>query len=215
MPLYKTITVHPSTHIFVWKIKESVDELMRNIDLTDQCKSRLDQMKSETHQREFLSIRLLLKKAGYAPADLYYDEKGKPHLKDNYYISITHATRFSGIIISTKPVGIDIEEQRDKIMRIADKFTPLKEYRTLANEEAIIRKLTLVWCAKEAIYKVMGIPGLPFLRHIYVNDFDLGIPKITAEVDHKGIRENFKLKFLEFENFSCVYTLPLDRSKGD
>src|SRR5699024_1051112 len=135
MPLYKTITVKPSTIIYIWKISESVEELAQNIDLTGHCKNRLEQMKSETHQREFLSVRQLLREAGYAPADLYYGQKGKPHLNDDRYVSITHAIRFSGIIISTEPVGIDIEKQRDKIMRIADKFTPLKEYRTLANDE--------------------------------------------------------------------------------
>jgi phosphopantetheinyl transferase len=52
---------------------------------------------------------------------LYYDE-GKPHLKDDKYISISHSHHFSAIIVS-KSVGIDIELQREKIIRIADKST--------------------------------------------------------------------------------------------
>jgi hypothetical protein len=46
---------------------------------------RLEGMKSEMHQRGFLSK--LLQTAGYTDFDLYYDELGKPHLKDDKYIS--------------------------------------------------------------------------------------------------------------------------------
>jgi phosphopantetheinyl transferase len=70
----------------------------------------------------FISVRKLLQEAGYNDLDLYYDELGKPHLKDDKYISISHSHHFSAIIVSNKSVGIDIELQREKIIRIADKF---------------------------------------------------------------------------------------------
>ncbi len=54
--------------------------------------------------------------------DLFYDEFGKPHLKDDKYISITHSFNFSGIIVSENKVGIDIEKQRPIITKIASKF---------------------------------------------------------------------------------------------
>ena len=57
-------------------------------------------MKSDLHQRGFLSVRHLLKEVGYSDADLIYDEFGKPHLKDGKHISITHSFTFSAIIIS-------------------------------------------------------------------------------------------------------------------
>ena len=62
---------------------------------------------------------------GYKDKDLYYDYMGKPHLHDGRHISITHSYEFTGIIIvsSKEKVGIDIEKQRDKIIRIAKKFT--------------------------------------------------------------------------------------------
>ncbi len=85
-------------------------------------RTRLEGMKSELHQRGFLSVRKLMQEAGYNDLDLYYDEFGKPHLKDDKYISITHSHHFSAIIISDESVGIDIELQREKIIRIADKF---------------------------------------------------------------------------------------------
>ena len=205
MPLYKTITAHPHTKVFIWKVEEDFEDLSDGIQLTDHCQSRVDRMKSEIHRRGFMSIRHLLAEAGYVDADLYYDELGKPHLKDGRNISITHSFNFTGIIVSDEKVGIDIEKQREKILRIANKFTPLSEYHTLANEDALIRKLTIVWGAKESVYKMYAEPGLGFLQHINVTDFDFGDAKTTAQVLFKGKKSFFEMEFLEFEGFTCVY----------
>ena len=130
MPLYKTITVGTSTKVLIWKIEESIEELSSGIELTDHCRLRVNGMKSELHRRGFMSIRHLLALEGYTDFDLYYDDLGKPHLKNGKNISITHSFTFSAIIIGTIRVGIDIEMQRPKILRIAHKFTPIQEYRT-------------------------------------------------------------------------------------
>ena len=207
MALYKTITVNEHTKVFIWKIEEPYEWLAKDVKLTEHCQNRVDRMKSEIHRRGFMSIRHLLAQAGYTDFDLYYDNEGKPHLRDENYISITHSFEFSAIIVSNKPIGIDIEKQREKILKIAQKFTPLNEYHTLANEEALIRKLTIVWGAKEGIYKLVGIPGLLFLHHIYVEDFSFGDEELTARLNYQGEQTNFKLNYLEFEGFTCVYTL--------
>ncbi|MGY5849109.1 4'-phosphopantetheinyl transferase family protein [Salegentibacter sp. F14] len=205
MPLYKTITANAHTKVFIWKVEEEFKALSEGIQLTDHCQSRVDGMKSEIHRRGFMSIRHLLAEAGYVDADLYYDKIGKPHLKDGKNISITHSFNFTGIIVSEAKVGIDIEKQREKILKIANKFTPLKEYHTLANEDALIRKLTIVWGAKESVYKMFAEPGLGFLQHINVTDFDFDDSRTTAKVFFKGKKSYYEMEFLEFEGFTCVY----------
>src|SRR5690606_16412231 len=162
MPLYKTITVNPTTKVFIWKIEESFEALSENTDLTTKCSNRVENMKSDLHRRGFMSIRHLLALEGYNDHDLFYDENGKPHLKNGKHISITHSFNFSAIIISDIEVGIDIEKQRNKILKIAHKFTPIEEYRTIANEDAMMRKLTIVWCAKESLYKSFAEKGVSF-----------------------------------------------------
>jgi len=144
---------------------------------------------------------------GYTDSNLYYDANGKPHLTDNKHISITHSFIFSAIIISDTEVGIDIEMQRPKILRIAHKFTPIEEYRTLANDDAIMRKLTMVWGAKESLYKSFASPGVSFLQHIYVNDFALEDMASVAIVSHEDKTEQYKVWFMEFEGFTCAYAL--------
>ncbi|WP_424492489.1 4'-phosphopantetheinyl transferase family protein [Salinimicrobium sp. GXAS 041] len=208
MPLYKTITVNNDTKVLIWKIEESYEDLRAGIDLTSPCQSRLEGMKSNIHRRGFLSVRHLLAVEGYTDHDLFYDTEGKPHLQDEKFISITHSFTFSAIIIGNAAVGIDIEKQRDKILLIAQKFTPIKEYRTLANFEALIRKLTIVWGAKESIYKLYAQPGVSFLQHINITDFDFDDFKTTGKVLFKGETSYYKLDFLEFEGFTCVYALP-------
>ena len=210
MPLYKTITVEGSAKVLVWKIAESYDELSEGISLTKNSQERVDGMKSDLHRRGFMSVRRLLALVDYTDQDLFYDEKGKPHLRDGKKISITHSFTFSAIIISDIEVGIDIEMQRPKILRIAHKFTPIEEYRTLANDDAVMRKLTMVWGAKESLYKSFAEKGVSFLQHIYVNEFSLDDGETLADVSFEGKNENYKVWFMEFDGFTCAYALILN-----
>ncbi|MFT5078235.1 MAG: 4'-phosphopantetheinyl transferase [Planctomycetota bacterium] len=210
MPLYKTITVSPSTEVLIWKITESYEELSAGVDLTENCQDRVDCMKSDLHRRGFISVRHLLKVKGYTDFDLFYDPKGKPHLKDGKHISITHSYIFSAIIISDVKVGVDIEKQRTKILKIAHKFTPIEEYRTLANEDALIRKLTMVWGAKESLYKSFATPGVRFLEHIYVEDFRLDDADSIATVSAFDKTQAYTVSFMEMEQFTLVYAIIKD-----
>ena len=208
MPLFKTIDVNRNTKVYIWKIEESFEKLSNGIQLTKICQERVDGMKSDLHRRGFMSVRHLLAQAGYVDSDLYYDDLGKPHLKDGNRISITHSFIFSGIIISNStPVGIDIEKQRDKIVKIAHKFTPFEEYKTLANHEAIVRKLTIVWGAKESLYKIYEKPGLLFRNHIDISDFSFESSQTKGTINYQGSISKYAINFLEFEGFTCVYAL--------
>ena len=206
MPLYKTITVNSATKVLIWKIEESFDTLLKNIELTAKNTGRLNSMKSILHQKGFLSIRHLLALEGYTDYDLYYDTNGKPHLKDELNISITHSFIFSAIILSDTKVGIDVEKKRDKILRIAHKFTSVKNF-DKSSLTTKIRKLTAIWCAKESLYKSFNSVGLSFLNHIHVEDFGLDQKETTAIADFNNKTESYHVRFDEFEGFTCAYAL--------
>ena len=104
-------------------------------------------------------------------------------------------------------MGIDIEKQRPKILKIAHKFTTLQEYSTLANQDAIIRKLTVVWGTKEAVYKSFAHPGISFLEHIFVEDFSLQDPATSAKIHIANRSETYDVYFQEFEGFTLVYAI--------
>jgi 4'-phosphopantetheinyl transferase len=215
MPLHKIITLNASTQILVWEITESYQELFDAVVLNESNLNRLNGMKSKMHQRAFLSVRKLFQEDGYTDLDLYYDEFGKPHLYDGKHISITHSHQFSAIILSDKVVGIDIELQREKIIRIADKFADT-EFSFLNPEEKIeyIRKLTVIWGAKEAIFKIRNEKGISFRDHIKVEAFEMNDKHTKTELHFDDIIKDFNICFEEFEsnddkgfkqNFTLVY----------
>lgn len=206
MALYKTLTIDKTTKVLIWKIEESIEDLHKGITLSKNSKTRLNSMKSDLHQKGFLSIRHLLKEINLTDTDINYDDFGKPHLTNGRHISITHSFTFTAIIFSDKsPVGIDVEKQREKILKIAHKFTPIEEYKTIANVDALISKLTIVWGAKESLYKIYGKKKLLFLHHIYVNDFNFEDQKTTGEIRFDGKLTSYNIEFLEFEGFTCVF----------
>jgi 4'-phosphopantetheinyl transferase len=206
MPLYKTINFSPTIQILVWKITETFDDLFDQVVLNDINMIRLKNMKSELHQRGFLSVRKLLQEVGYNDFDLYYDESGKPHLKDEKFISITHSFHFSAIIISDQKAGIDIEMQREKIVRIADKFVDY-EFHFLKPEkiQEYIRKLTVIWGVKESIFKIRNEKGISFKDHIKVTAFKMNENQGCAWLHFDNVVEDFNIYYEEIENFTLVY----------
>lgn len=208
MPLYKTLSPNPQTTVKIWNITESYEQLLQAVTLKPENMERVLRMKSELHQRGFLSVRHLLAEFGYTDDDLYYDENGKPHLKDGKYISITHSFTFSGVIVSDFKVGIDIEKQREKIGVIAHKFMEY-EFQYLNKDEAdYINKLTVIWCIKESLYKLFATPGLSFLQHTLVIPFTLEEASTVAWIDYQNRKHRFNTEFFEFEGFTCAYALP-------
>ncbi len=207
MPLFKIINHNDSTKIFVWKITESFNELKNDVKLTPKSSSRLSGMKSEMHQRGFLSVRKLLETSGYSDFDLTYDQFGKPHLNDGMHISISHSFEFSSIIISDQTVGIDIEMQREKIILIAEKFVNENELHLLKKLNTIdyVKKLTIKWGAKEAIFKIRNEEGISFKNNIWVKTFELSSQKTTAILNIENQKHHFDVFFDEVENFTLVY----------
>lgn len=208
MPLYKSISVNSQTTVKIWKIEESYDELFRPLDLKQESLERVLGMKSNLHQRGFLSVRHLLRNFGYTDQDLFYDGNGKPHLKDGKHISITHSFTFSGVIISDNEVGIDIEKQRDKIGIIAKKFVDYEFNYLDEKAEDYVRKLTVVWGIKESLYKLFATPGMLFKAHFLVIPFMLEDGTTVAWIDYESKKYRYNTAFLEFEGFTCAYVIP-------
>ncbi|EAS20529.1 putative phosphopantetheinyl transferase [Flavobacteria bacterium BBFL7] len=207
MPLYKTLTNRENTNVYIWKITESEAWLRTGLELSENSINRLFTMSSELHRRGFLSIRHLLREAGYTDQHLYYSIDGKPHLNDGRNISITHSYEFTAIIISDAPVGIDIEKLRDKIKRIAPKFIGY-EQDFISELDESIDSLTVIWGAKESMYKLYGTKGLGFKAHCYVEPFEMEIRHTIARIVYEGDNLKFDVYFQPLENFMMAYILP-------
>ncbi len=205
MPLYKTIKSTKHTNIIVWKIEETLAELHRGISLTDYSLKRISNMRSEMHQKGFLSVRQLLKILGYNDEDLFYTDDGKPHLKDGKHISITHSYIFSAIVISDYEAGIDIEMNRDKIIKIAPKF--VADECTFFDEEKLVEQLTVVWGAKESLFKIHPDSGLLFKHHLPIEPFKLADGKTRGWIKKDAFFEVYSIYFEQLENYTLVYAI--------
>lgn len=206
MPFYKKIHVDSKTVVLVWKISESYNELFRSVSLKDNSLARMEGMKSESHQKGFLAVRMLLQHAGYTDFDLYYDEFGKPHLKDGKHISISHSFDFSVIILSDRNIGIDLELRRDLVKKIAQKFAAEKFiYESEHNSDDFIRKLTVIWGVKEAVFKVRNEIGISFKEHIFVRPFEMDDNQTTSLLDFNDTKHEFEVFFTEIESYTLVW----------
>jgi len=208
MPLYKSVTINATTRLLVWKNTESLEELSSAVLLKDACVSKMGKMKSESHRKAFLGVRMLMQEIGYTDFDLYYDADGKPHLNDGNNISITHSYAFSAIIVSSRAIGIDMELQREKVITIAEKFLlPEFEYLDPTHLESYMQNLIVIWGVKEAIYKMISRSGLSFKQNIEVLPFKMTDATGRAVVKFEEIDANVPFFFEEIEGFTLVYCL--------
>ena len=220
MPLFKTIALNGSTKVFVWKINETFDELFRSVTLKDISLARLENMKSESHQRGFLSVRRLLMEAGYTDFDLNYDELGKPHLKSQMFdagcqmntqhptsstqhISISHSHDLSVIVLSDKNIGADLEILKDKTLKLAPRYMDVSHLENLSEANQLI-KATVVWGIKESVFKIKNEIGISFKDHIFESEFNLKDKKCTVALRFNNRVEYFDVLFDFIENYVFV-----------
>ena len=206
MPLYKSLEVNSQTHVKIWHISEPLDALKASLNLTKESLERVNAIKSELHQRGFLCIRKLLNSFGYTDQDLFYDNSGKPHLKDGHFISITHSYNYAALVVSSCPVGVDIEKQRHKILNIASRFIDYESHYLNENSDKYIQKLTWIWCIKESLYKLYSKSGISFKKNFLVLPFGSEKNTTKAWILEDQKRLNFEALFFEFDGFGCAIT---------
>ena len=207
MPLFKSLAINSQTIVKVWSISESIP-ILNQLDLTPNSLARLKNMKSERHKLGFLSVRWLLQDFGYGDKDIHYDRFGKPSLKDGKYISISHSFSYSAVVVSSQPVGLDIEKIREKIIRIAPKFIGFESSFLSSNPIDFVSKLTTVWCIKESLYKLYSKLGLSFKDQMLVLPFDDKSQYTTAWILESKNRKRFEASFFEFNGYLLAVTTP-------
>lgn len=205
MPLFKSLSSKSiqDYKVAVWRVSESEEELRQNINLSEASKERLSKMKSEAHRKCFLAVRQLLKTYQIEDEGLKYKPSGKPFLDSGISISISHTMGYVAIALGFNvEVGVDIEQHREKILKIAPRFTGEGAVASLENTSDRIEKLTAIWGAKESIYKILDRAGLSFREAINIDDFTLESHHSSAWVDEN----RFHFTFETFDNHTLVYT---------
>lgn len=210
MALAFTQQLDIDTEFAVWRIEEEAADLYRQLQLDDYEKAYVEQLSNGKRHLHWLGTRVLLRNMLHTSnyINCKVDAYGKPYLVDlPYHISLSHSFDYAAVMISkSRPVGIDIEQIKEKVERIATKFLSPGELEFIDPEQRIPH-LYACWCAKEAIYKCYGRKEVSFLHHIRLQPFAFAQQgSLQAQLQKGEVDLNFEVDYLQFEDYmiGCV-----------
>lgn len=140
-------------------------------------------------RREWLGSRILMHKIGVE--GLGFLPNGKPVLPVGA-ISMSHCNGSVAVVTSENTIGIDIQVPAEKIRTIRSKFCSPTEWARLEHHEETLRALTIVWSAKEAIFKYWG-EQVEFARDIEVLPFQCDDAEVRARYSGVHGTREFRL----------------------
>ena len=189
----------------LWKITEERSSLEHRIHPFEVVSPELT---NPNKILEFLSSRVLLKELlaqWRLPFEgLMKDNSGKPFLKNsNLHISLSHSYPYVAAIIDReKSVGIDLEQPKDKLLRIAERVLNVTEQQ---NAGSNITKHCIYWCAKEALIKIYGKRHLHLANELAIEPFDLAQNgTISGSIIADNTVQEYRLDYHVYDNFVVV-----------
>ncbi len=199
MPFLKDFIINNDTKIKLWKV--NLGEL-NYYELDEYDSNLINSKKNELAKEQFLAVRktLQLEDPSYK---ITYDESGKPSINSDLNISISHSKFMAAIVFSEhNKAGIDIEHKENKIINIQNKF--LNDSEKLENEyQSNVDYLTMIWTAKESIYKALGIKGVSFSDNIIIKNINKN--KGYGYYINGKEKYKFDLIFFSIEDYILCY----------
>jgi 4'-phosphopantetheinyl transferase EntD len=167
MPLFYQHNINEYTRLAIWYITEEESFFLQRVPLK----------RNVTHAQkrlQHLAGRYLLTELfpGFPLEEILIADTRKPYLEnEKYHFSISHFGHYAAAIASrSNRVGVDVEKSSPTIEKIRNKF--LSENESAMAFEGIeksghrLRQLTLLWSAKESIFKWYSLGGVDFREHI-------------------------------------------------
>jgi len=180
MPIFFQQQINESTRLGIWKIEETEEFF----------KGTVPQHRDVTHPHkrlQHLAGRFLLQFLfpGFPYELIQIADTRKPFLPDEqYHFSISHCGDYAAAIVSKdQRVGIDIEIPTQKIAGIMYKFLTAKEhelFHLIEPDKDRIPFATLLWSAKESVFKWDGNGGVDFRRQIELKKQHVGTETIDC-----------------------------------
>lgn len=201
--------VDADTEFALWRIEEEADTLYKQLQLNEEEKAFVEQLANGKRHLHWLATRVLLRTMLHTDEyiDCKVDVHGKPYLVSlPYHISLSHSFDYAAVMISrSRPVGIDIEQVKQKVERIAPKFLSKAEMADIDPNNKISH-LYVCWCAKEAIYKCYGQKEVSFLDNIALEPFAF-TPEgsLKANLSKGDVNNDYKVDYLQYEDYMIGY----------
>ena len=211
MPLYLKKELEDKTRIGVWQVTETEEELKALSSVPSDEMEEISFIRSESLRRQKLAVRALLDEMFEDKVYLSHHDNGKPYIENSVTnISITHTEKYVAVILNdNEDVGIDIESLARDFSSVEKKALSEDEIEDLEEDEKRNGQLAIYWCAKEAIYKMLGQYDVNFAEQIEVEKFR---PKKDGELeasfeDEDGFEEEFDLEYIIFDNHVLVWVV--------
>ena len=195
MPFDKQIWLDSDTAIQLWELTESTVDLLPWLEVTPNEKQELELLRNEKRQTEYLATRILLRKV-FPEANIRYNNNRAPFLENgDTFISIAHSKKYVCLMHSKHPCGVDIETIESKALRIARRFLGESELKYISDEQPA-RDATLLWSAKESLYKLLKKDGVEFSKQLIIQGIGInGQRRIEASIITEKAYTNHELMY--------------------
>ena len=140
---------------------------------------RASTFRNERRRREYLTWRTLVRRELGRDLRIAYNDLGAPVLPDGEaFVSVSHCEGRVAVVLSSRPCAVDIEPAGRNFSRVSDRYlTPSEQ---LLSDDPLWPGF--VWCAKEALYKYAGRPGLDFREELRILAADLAAGRIVGQI---------------------------------
>lgn len=201
MPLVKELHIKKGL-LLLWEITEDPDQLQKYYPVLT-ADERFKALKHKKRQIEWLAIRLMLIHIGFEDVNIEYNDHGQPYIShpDYKYISISHSDSLAGILLHQEvKVGLDIESFDRHFIHVERKYLSPAELEMAQKEK---KRHCLFWCAKEAVYKTAGIPGIHFVDQIELESVQPTYLNARLRTPDKA--HTYRLNYFEYHRHFIVY----------
>jgi phosphopantetheinyl transferase len=164
MPLFYQHNINPDTKLGIWHIAEPESFFLEKVPLKKDVSHPFKRLQ---HLAGRYLLPLLFE--DFPLEEVQIADTRKPFLEsERYHFSISHCGQFAAAIASsTNRVGVDIESIKPRIRSLSHKFMEPDEKQVIG-EDPSDEWLTLVWSAKESLFKWYGRGELDFKRHMHL-----------------------------------------------
>ena len=209
MPLYSIDRFEDGGTLAVWHITESEEELRSIASVPEEEQLEISLSPLEKRRLEQYAVRALLNSVFDTKVYLGYEEDNSPYLKNHHCdISISHSGEFACIFVhENESVGVDIESMDRDFSAVEAKAISENE-RDYLSDRHRQTQLAIIWCAKEAMYKLMSERGVDFSTQMEVEKF---VPREDEDeleasfTTNKGVKHELILTYRIFEGYVVVW----------
>ncbi|MCG9881570.1 MAG: 4'-phosphopantetheinyl transferase superfamily protein, partial [Bacteroidia bacterium] len=211
MPLYSQQFCEGNLQLALWQITENKEQLLSKLS-TLYHEEAFQKRSEQANALHYLASRCaILELFPASQIILHKNGLNQPSLLINnkpIYISITHSADMAGVIISEQHFpGIDLEKIDTRITRVKHKFMNQTEL-DFAGAENQIDLQTLIWSAKETLYKVYAKKEIDFKEHLHIQPFHLNIENkgnFTGFIRKEEFQKKFNIHYQIISNIVLTY----------